>query len=162
MSLQYVIDGYNIINSSHFIHSRVNKKIKDQRSALLELIKIKGLTGSARNKVILVFDGYAHSGFRLNEASLDIKVIFSEEETADERIMEIIQGAANPSSIVAVSDDNQIRFFARAQKAQVLGVEEFVTRNEKYKKAIDEPLKPELKFSQIQHINEELKKIWLR
>ena len=76
--------------------------------------------------------------------------------------MEIIQGAANPSSIVAVSDDNQIRFFARAQKAQVLGVEEFVTRNEKYKKAIDEPLKPELKFSQIQHINEELKKIWLR
>ncbi|MBM3250334.1 MAG: NYN domain-containing protein, partial [Candidatus Omnitrophica bacterium] len=59
MSLQYVIDGYNIINHPQF--SRTQKSPEDPVGSLLWLIRSKRLTGSAKNKVIVVFDGYPKS-----------------------------------------------------------------------------------------------------
>ena len=52
MSLQYVIDGYNLINHRLFIPT--DKRTKDSRIALLELIRIKKLCGSPANEVIVV------------------------------------------------------------------------------------------------------------
>lgn len=163
MSLQFVIDGYNITNHPIFIQ-RINKKIKNKKSALLDLIRSRRLSGSAKNKVAIVFDGYPCSddGQCLNLEKGDINIVFSKEETADERIKRIIEGFDNPKNLIIVSDDKEIRFFAKSQCANVLSVEEFIASKEKERNARVIEEKTELTFGQMHEINKELKKIWLK
>jgi predicted RNA-binding protein with PIN domain len=162
MSLQYIIDGCNVINHPIFI-ARANKRITDQRAALLELIKSKRLTGSARNKVIVVFDGYAAAQdiHAISRQASAVEVIFSRKETADERIMKLVSDFCATKSTVVVSDDNQIRIFAKSAGAKVLGVEEFIACKDKQAGPDDEQAKTDLNYTQMQKINQELKKLWL-
>ncbi|MBI4982952.1 MAG: NYN domain-containing protein [Candidatus Omnitrophica bacterium] len=161
MSLQFVIDGYNIIKHAQF--SRFSRKnIKDQRFALLELIKSHKLTGSQKNKVLVVFDGFPDASARsLREDSFE--VIFSCDDSADKKIMQMVESSQNPKNIVVVSDDREIKFFVKSCGAAALGIEEFIIpKNNKAvsKKELD-AIKTELSFSQVHEINEELKKLWI-
>ncbi|MBI4707282.1 MAG: NYN domain-containing protein [Candidatus Omnitrophica bacterium] len=161
MSLQFVIDGYNIIKHTQF--SRFAKRnIKDQRFALLELIKSGNLTGSPKNKVIVVFDGYPDVSARsLREEPFEI--IFSGEDSADKKIMRMVELSQSPKNIVVVSDDREIKFFVKSCGATALGIEDFVAakdRRERNKKE-SEAVKNDLSYSQMHKINEELKKVWL-
>lgn len=121
----------------------------------------------------MVFDGYPN----LSSQKLDkeeISVIFSKEETADNRIKKILETQGNPKNTVVVSDDKEIRFFVRAVGARSIGVEEFIhpatiyrariNHKEKSGRALQERdlLKPELSYSQIDQINRELKARWLK
>ena len=163
MSLQYIIDGYNVIRHPSFSYS---KKIKDERLALVEFIKIRRPCGSLRNKITIVFDGNpditqgkSKNGF--------VNIIFTKKETADEWIKRIVESEENPKNIAVVSDDKEIRFFVKSLGARSVGVEEFIDSKERLrnrqKNDIDSSIiKPELTYSQIQKINQELKKIWLR
>ncbi len=159
MSLQYIIDGYNLINHPHFVR-RSNKKIKNQRLALLELIKSGRLTGSPKNKVIVVFDGYPG----LEEecvSNTTVNVVFSRSQTADERIKIIAEKFANPKNTITVSDDKELRLCVRSFKGRVLGVEEFICSKEA-RESRDDEIKAELSFSQKDRIDQELKKLWLK
>ena len=159
MSLQYVIDGYNLINHQLFIPA--NKRTKDSRIALLELIRLKKLCGSPANAVIVVFDGYPDTD-SLKEFDNKIDVIFARCETADERIKKIVENFANPKNIRVVSDDKEIKFSVRAMGAGVLSVEEFIGHDRNLRKPQDaEVLKPELTYEAMHKINQELRKIWL-
>ena len=164
MSLQYIIDGYNLINHPHFVR-RSNKKIKNQRLALLELIKSGRLTGSPKNKVIVVFDGYPDSndsqeaGYAFDST---VSVVFSRSLTADERIKIITEKFANPKNTITVSDDKELRLCIRSIKGRVLGVEEFICSKEAPRESRDDEIKAELSFSQKDRIDQELKKLWLK
>jgi predicted RNA-binding protein with PIN domain len=164
MSLQYIIDGCNVINHPLFLqHS--NKKIKNQHLALLDLIKTKKLTGSPKNKVIIVFDGHPNlkdtqEASYLSETA--INVIFSRRETADAKIKKIAENLANPKNTITVSDDKEIRLFVRLLRGQTLGVEEFITRRERARPDKGTEIKTELSFTQRERINQELKKLWLK
>lgn len=159
MSLQYVIDGYNIIHHPIFT-GLCNKKIKDPRSALLDLIKTKRLTGSPKNKAVIVFDGYNNLSCRMEDAD-EISVIFSGDQTADERINNIVKKSANPKNVFVVSDDKEIKLSAKLAGAKTKSVEEFI--GPKIGRQIkEEPLKSELNLSQMFQINAELRKIWLK
>src|SRR3989338_5877343 len=125
MSLQYIIDGYNIINHPLFIQ-HASKKINDSRIALLEFIRTNRLCASPKNKITVVFDGSGLSG-QISDKT-DIGIIFSRRETADERIKRIVENIGNPKNIVVVSDDKEIKFFAQSCGARVLSVEEFINR----------------------------------
>jgi len=162
MSLQFIIDGYNIIHHPIFTRSS-NQKIKDQRIALLELIKREKLTGSFRNKITIVFDGYCNPEEFQGISSYDprIKIIFSRKISADDRIKEMIEDSPNPKNIVVVSDDKEIRSLAKVSGAQSQAVEDFIQPPGQPRKPLEDLLKAELNFSQIHKINEELKKIWL-
>lgn len=170
MSLQYIIDGYNIINHPLFAH--IHKKIKNSRIALLEFIRIKRLCGSPKNKATVIFDGYSKPE-ELKQNNNDINVIFSRTETADKEIKRMVEASSNPRNIVVVSDDNEIRFFIRSLGAHCVSVEDFINspsagrgKVNRNKNLLDsqkkESLKPELTYSQIQRINQEFKKIWLK
>ncbi len=164
MSLQFVIDGYNIINHPQFGKS-ANKRTRSPLFALLDVIKTKRLCGSTRNGITIVFDGY------INEPQLcqyrdEIKVVFSYDETADEEIKRIIERAKNKKNMVVVSDDREIADFAKISGAKPLSVNEFLKpaiedRNESLRLREDS-FKQQLNYSQIQAINEELKKKWLK
>ena len=163
MSLQYIIDGYNIIHHATFIQQS-NKKTQNQRLTLLDFIKRNRLTGSVKNKVTLVFDGYPNlqETRSLNDYAGTVNVIFSREEVADNRIKKILQDLANPKNAVVVSDDKEIRFFAKSLRANVIGVKEFISRQEKVPEDKRDALKPELTYSQMHKINQELREIWLK
>ncbi len=160
MSLLYIIDAYNIINHTRF--SLARKKIRDPQKALLEFINIRILKKRSRNEIIVVFDGYPKvSAQKLDTAH--IKVVFSQEKTADSRIKRMVEASKNPRNIVVVSDDREIKFFIKSMGARSIGVEEFIIPKAKlHHKEIEDLIKPELSYSQVHQINEELKTIWLK
>lgn len=132
---------------------------------LLELIKRSNLSGSARNKTTVVFDGFPDQELQssLENYRDEFEIIFSRGQSADQRIRDITEGSSNPKTVVVVSDDKQIIFYIRACKARGMSVKEFL-REEGGPKKAKESDSGELKvnYSQMQKINQELKDLWLK
>jgi len=159
MPLQYVIDAYNTIN--HITFTPLRKRIKDSQRALLEFIKGRRWGKNSKNKITVVFDGYPKVSAQ-NLEETDINVVFSREETADARIKRMVEVSKNPKNIVVVSDDREIIFFVKSIGARSMGVEEFINPEEKPQRKKEDLIKPELNYTQINKINQELKALWLK
>ncbi|MFO8053463.1 MAG: NYN domain-containing protein, partial [Candidatus Omnitrophota bacterium] len=104
--LQFIIDGYNLVHKI--------SNIKDSFSPCSELIFFiykNKLTGSFNNDVWIVFDGgrppYPINNFRY-------KIIFSGQESADDRIIKKTEQVKNKKQIVVVTDDRQLAYRARS------------------------------------------------
>lgn len=157
MSLHYIIDGYNLIKHRGFARLA---NIHDPRFALIQFLRKEKPCGSPKNKVTIIFDGYS-GDFGLR--NLEYEVIFSCESSADERIKEIAESARVPQNLVIVSDDRQIRDFARLCGAIALGIEEFLGQGQEKKRVAGKgQVKPDLSYDEARKINEELKKLWLK
>lgn len=159
MPLHYILDGYNIINNRLF--PPFNKHPANPRIGILRLIRDKNLTGSLKNKATIVFDGYPDRELK-NLCMGNISIIFSEESSADDKIKKIVETAVRPQDMIVVSDDKEIKFYARLHKSAALAVEEFLSFAKEKKSAKDESVKQELNYSQIDKINQELSRIWLK
>lgn len=159
MSLQYVIDGYNIIN--HPLFERSRKQNGQPALNIISFISQKRLTGSLKNKIILVFDGFPQCPSN-NSGYGEVSVIFSRKISADEKIKKIVEGSLNRKNIIVVSNDREIKFAVNSLGACSMQIEEFVGRKEKsQKRTRKQSLKDELNYSQKHDINEELTRIWL-
>ncbi len=160
MSLQYIIDGYNLINNPG-VSSRRRKPV-DQRQALIDLVRNGRLCGSPRNSAAIVFDGYAGNA-RL-AVGQGVSVVFSCDEEADTVIVRMVQKSPQAANLRVVSDDKQVRILARGYGARVVSVEEFLEplekRDENKRRRADSD--PQLSFSQTEEINRELRKLWLK
>ncbi len=88
-------------------------------------------------------------------------VVFSREESADERIKKLLELIPNPRNVVVVSDDKEIKFFARASRAKVESAEDFLVSASRSSPKIKELPEAEISYTQKHKINEELKKLWL-
>ena len=158
MSLQYVIDGHNI--TKHNAFTRNVKTHLDLRSALLPFIKNNHLTGSSKNDITIVFDGYPDTPW--NSESGSGEVIFSFDISADEKIIKLLEKSTRRKDTIVVTDDRELRFLARSLGVNVIGVEDFIRPKEKDGKRKKEEAETELTFTQKHDIDEELKKIWLK
>ena len=160
MSLQFVIDGYNVVK-----HPLLNSltKTQDPRIALADLIKNNALCGSMNNQVTIVFDGYANNP-QINSLVNDVHLVFSCETKADDKIKRIVESYHDPKNVIVVSSDNEIRNFVKSCGARTMTVEEFIQKPKKKQKALNtEPsYKSDLNYSQMSKINEELRKKWLK
>jgi predicted RNA-binding protein with PIN domain len=157
MSLHFIIDGYNLIKHRCFIPPPGSH---DPRFALIQFLRLEKPCGSLKNKVTIVFDGYSND-FSLR--GLEFEVIFSCEESADDKIRKMLENSPAPKSLVVVSDDRQIRDNARLCGVAALKVEQFLkppTTKPGFLKADQE--KAPLSYSAAHKINEELRKIWLK
>lgn len=159
MSLVYVIDAYNIINHPSFLRNTAGG-IKDARIALGDFIKTKRPCGNLKaNRAILVFDGYGDLPLK----GEGVEVVFSQEKTADDYIKRLLEALpGNPKNIFVVSDDKEVRFYAKLSGAGVLGVSEFMAPKFKPKDRADSDLKVELTYTEANRINQELRKKWLK
>lgn len=159
MSLQYIIDGYNLTNHRLFkTHAR--KKSKGCPQSLIDFITANHLCGSAKNTVTIVFDGYPPVEFQ-NKHQGNMQVIFSRDTSADEVISSLIDRKEMRKNAVVVSDDNEIRLFVRGCAAKSMRVEEFLAPlDSKKARADDDELK--ISYSSQLEITRELKKIWLK
>jgi hypothetical protein len=145
-----------------------NTDLKNARSLFLKFIQETGVVGSLRNRVTVVFDAekslssttsnFYHS-YKFNP---QIKVIFTQDKTADELIIEILKSSSNPKNIVVVSDDNQLRFASRLYRAQLMNVKLFLEKANKFKIKVKKIDDEKLSISQQRQINKELERIWLK
>jgi hypothetical protein len=92
---------------------------------------------------------------------MNLRVIYSREDSADNCIKRILEKCASPKNIVVVSDDKEIVLFARLCKARTSSVEGFLSVGTKLRQKSTAALETEITFSQMHKINEELKKKWL-
>ncbi len=87
MSLHYLLDGYNII---HQMPLSVQKKLEDERQQLIQWIESCQPQGSSRNAVTIVFDGKTDVWGGAGAGSSSVQVIFSQGQSADERIIQVL------------------------------------------------------------------------
>ena len=163
MSLHYLLDGYNII---HQIPAFSVKKSKDDRENLIDFIENHRPQGNSRNDVTVVFDG--HAAHFSSPAS--VKIVFSKDESADEKIRGLISKSSNKKNTIVVSDDKELRFSIRALGAQVLDVKSFLLQAKSLRLKM-QPAKHAAKFEQEEKniskvseykITDELKRLWLK
>lgn len=167
MSLHYIIDGYNVVKQVSFFK---DKKLQDARESFIRFIQVNHLVGSPRNKATVVFDGKGSSGYfdrglmrqDKHELNYEVRVVFSKNKTADEAISEILAKDSNPTNIVIVSNDKQLKFIARYYRAQSMSVEDLLDKADKSRLDINKGDFSKLSASQQRQINEELSKIWLK
>ncbi|MDD5431866.1 MAG: NYN domain-containing protein [Candidatus Omnitrophica bacterium] len=157
MSLQYVIDGYNIINHPLFPHS--NKQNQNSQSLLLSTIIKRRLCGSLKNKVIIVFDGYPAP---VTSDYENIMVVFSRKIDADEKIKKIIEESGVRRNMIVVTNDKEVSFVIKSLGAKSMCVEDFLGKNRQEAMDSKEASSYELNYSQKHYITEELKKLWLK
>lgn len=160
MSLQYVVDAYNLINHPRF---KPEKQSANIQYSLANFVKFNKLSGSKNNQVVLVFDGYPRSGQEIPD-EIGLTCVFSLDKEADEVIKGLVENSRQPRNIMVVSDDKEVRIVSSFLHAQVLSVEEFIgakvnkpAANLKNQDSAD----PKLSYSAMQKINAELKKKWL-
>jgi predicted RNA-binding protein with PIN domain len=158
MSVHFIIDGYNVVKQ---VPSFALKKLKNSREGLIQLIKKYKLTGSSKNGVTIVFDG--QKDIIAPKIQTEFEVIFTEGESADDRIKKIIKSSPQPSRLIVVTDDKELIFFARNHRAIIYSTSKFLNKILKVKdtkKIYMEKFK--LSPNIAREITEELKKIWLR
>ncbi|MFN7170047.1 MAG: NYN domain-containing protein [Candidatus Omnitrophota bacterium] len=122
MSLHFIIDGYNLMKQvSHILGKR---SFRDREDFIL-FLETERPYGSRNNKVTVVFDG--REGVWVKRRFTEIEVIFACGETADERIKEMVEKLPK-KNLVVISNDNEIKYFAKIQGVRAMGAEEFLAK----------------------------------
>jgi len=101
-------------------------KLEDRRRRLIRFIEQNTPQGSPNNRVTVVFDGNLEIFGGMTSRA--VKVIFSQGESADDKIKKIVAQAQNPKNIVVVSDDRDIQYAVRALGAKISGVRAFLNK----------------------------------
>jgi len=164
MSLTYIVDGYNLIKRTPcFDHD----ELRSARSALFSYLECYRPHGSLKNKLMVVFDSKGDCFAYREKRSFE--VIFTNGETADEKIKSIVSQNRQPKEIVVVTDDKQLKLSVRSCGAQVLACEEFFKkgrlpqdRQARFFKDKELGSKVGLNIVQKEKITEELSRIWLK
>lgn len=168
MSLQFIIDGYNLIKRTPQ-SSRVSKypKFGDQndslenlRSALIRLIKAHRPCGKITNRITIVFDARDQSVADTYKEDQGIGIIFS--KNADDKIKRLVQESKNPKNVVVVTDDKDIQFYIKQYNAQVRSTEEFFKKFSSADTKVSPDDKPLLSPLEAIKITEEMRKLWLK
>ncbi len=159
MAVRYLIDGYNVLHHEAF--AGLARRHASPSRTLASCIRSYQLTGSLKNAVVVVFDGYPPPD-SVTEAE-GISFIFSQDVSADERIVELAQGAGAGITVV-VSDDRQIVALSRGSRVRTMGVAAFLERAHRLRAGVRERRgeNDELGETQKERINREMRLKWLR
>lgn len=116
--------------------------------------------GSGRNRVTLIFDGRPGPVPAIQSAA--VKVIFSMDRSADDRIREAVLASKNARQLIVVTDDRALQYAVRAEGAQVLGVNEFLARLRSPGGGKQPRAGKTLTQAEVERINKELEERWLK
>jgi len=152
--LVFIIDAFNLAHRVPALRKSPNP-CRD----IVNFIYTHRLTGSMRNRVIVVFDG--KSSYDVRPAQPNCSVLFSFSESADDVIVKQLRRFANKSEVVVVSDDRQIRDQARHMGARLCRISDFIRpKTRRHNRGQSESNK-DISHSLQREITEELRRIWL-
>jgi predicted RNA-binding protein with PIN domain len=147
--LTYLIDAFNVI---HKVSQLTNSSVP--RSDFVNYIRKNNLTGSANNKVIIVFDGYPPVS---DQPFGQYDVVFSCDATADDIIKKKAGNYKNKKELVVVTDDRAIRDHVRQLGAGLLSAADFLNKAKKPGKSSG---REAISDSLQREITEAMRKIW--
>ena len=148
-------------------------KLEDQRRDLVCFIEQCSPQGSSKNRVTIVFDGDedVFGGMKSSAAT----IVFSQGESADDKIRRIVAEAKNTKNIVIVTDDRDIQYAVGALGAKAISVSQFLSKgqstgkrkpaaqkNTKQAKKVSSELEKYISKTDESKITSELGKIWLK
>lgn len=151
----YLIDGYNVLHKLQGLKEGSFKASQEKFIGLLEIFSLN----QKNAKIKVVFDGKGK--FYTNQAA-GVKVVFAGDISADRKIKDLLNHASFARDICVVSDDREIKAFARRFGARHLGVDKFLKSLWKIFKRYNKIERNKANLENPQHITEELKKIWLK
>lgn len=154
MSLHYIIDGYNLMKQ---IPQVIGKRPFQRREDFIRFLEIERPQG--KNQATVIFDG--REDVFLPRMDSEIEVIFSRRETADEKIKKMLE-KENPKNLIVISDDNEIKYFAKIRGIKSIGAKEFLSKIKKKRGSVLEEEKMSPDTIQAMEITKKLKRIWLR
>lgn len=158
MSLHFIIDGYNIMKQ---VFPILGKKVFNDREGFIRFIEEERICGSKNNKITVVFDG-RENVFVLRKFS-NIEVIFTKGETADEKIKKMVAKSLNKKNLVVITNDNEVKYFAKIQGVKTIGAEEFLEKVKKRKEKFssgDKKIEADTRLGM--EITKELERLWLK
>ncbi|MBN1870216.1 MAG: NYN domain-containing protein [Candidatus Omnitrophica bacterium] len=100
--------------------------LEERRLELIRFIERHRPQGSLNNQVTVVFDGNPEMYGGMTSPAA--KVIFSQGESADDKIKEIVAHTKNVKNVIVVSDDRDIQYAVRALGAKISTAQEFLGR----------------------------------
>ncbi|GAB4295736.1 MAG: hypothetical protein Kow0098_18320 [Ignavibacteriaceae bacterium] len=115
----YIIDGNNVIGKSTELYS-LQSKDKQQARVKLTFI-VDRYFQKKKIKVTIHFDGFPAEPIKTG----NVKIIYSENQTADERIKEQISSSKNRRNIVLVTSDLSLAEFGRKCSCEIMKSEKF-------------------------------------
>jgi len=117
--LNYIIDGNNLIGK---IASLMSLQKKDKQASREKLVYILDRYFiSKKANVSLHLDG--HPAGRVSSSKM--KIVYSENLTADEKIKKQISQSKSPRNIIVVTSDSNLAQFAKVCSATVVSSDEF-------------------------------------
>lgn len=115
----YIIDGNNLIGKIKSLKRVQQRDRQGSREKLSYLID--NYFHNRKAKVTLHFDGYEQEILRPNYS----KIIYSENEIADDKIKKQIENSSNRKNLIVVTSDGNLTEFARVCSCTVIRSEDF-------------------------------------
>ena len=118
-----IVDGYNVINSDEALSRLQQQSLDAARHGLI--IRLCQAQRLRYDEVTVVFDGWRTGAGHQSTARMHgVRVVFSPRgERADEVIKRLVQTASDPSAVVVVSNDRELRVQCDQGGAQGSGSE---------------------------------------
>lgn len=152
----FLIDAFNLFHKIRDINES-----KEPHRDLLQYLKMNRFTGSVNNEVVVVFDGYKKEDLPAGGFHL----LYSNNRRADDLIKEKVEKSTNPRQLTVVSDDREIRDYAKLHGAVVCRIDEFLQKRSKPAKSKggSSPRRSGERLDEAtrREINSELEKLWL-
>jgi predicted RNA-binding protein with PIN domain len=117
--LNYIIDGNNLIGKIAYLMSLQKKDKQASREKLVYILDRYFISKKAN--VTLHLDG--HPAGRVSSSKM--KIVYSENLTADEKIKKQISQSKSPRNIIVVTSDSNLAQFAKVCSATVVSSDEF-------------------------------------
>lgn len=142
--LTYIIDGNNLIGK---ISSLMNLQKKDKQASREKLVyMLDRYFSNKKTNVTLHFDG--HPNARINSSRM--KIVYSENQTADEKIKKQISQSKAPRNLSIVTSDSNLAQFAKVCSCKVISSDVFAAEIRKIDAEADE----QAKINSINNVDE--------
>ena len=118
-----VIDGYNVIHRARIM---LSEPLERQREELIRLAA--GFRRKKDVEAVIFFDSNTHAEFLDRPDHPLVKVIFAQNESADDAIVHWVSAHKNAGEIEVATDDKSLRSRSKHWGAKSISVEELMHR----------------------------------
>jgi len=132
MKRKHIIDGNNLIGKIPKLWKM--QKLDKQSSREGLVFQLERYFHQKKIQVSLHFDGHPNSAIK----GKSIKIIYSENTNADNKIKDEISISDNPKLITVVSSDQNVLDFARVNSCSIIKSEDFAREMNKKDDLLDE------------------------
>ena len=123
--MRFLIDGYNLLHAIGWA-AKPASGLSWERSRLRMLDWLAGVHGTSGKDVWIIFDAYHVARPGADQTHRDMHIGFSHQQTADDRIEDMILSETKPRELAVVSNDTRIQQAARRRGCQVWTCERYL------------------------------------